>query len=279
MTTPRSAMQDVAPQLADLTANVLFGDVWERPGLSKRDRSLITVSVLTALYRTGLGEPALAAGRRVGPTGHVLGIDLSADMLAAATDRLRESGLDNVSFREMSADELDLTAASFDAVLCRWSLMFVTDLAATLADLHAVLKPGGRFVAAAWGEPEYVPAISLATRTIYAALDLGPPNEGKGTAFALSDVDAFMRTCRDAGFEDVDSEWVPVAYAFASADDFVAFRTDCARWLTDVMAPFSAAEQAAAWQAVADAVKVYEAEDGTVHMTNQAFCLAAKRPG
>ena len=53
MTTPRSAMQDVAPQLADLTANVLFGDVWERPGLSKRDRSLITVSVLTALYRTG----------------------------------------------------------------------------------------------------------------------------------------------------------------------------------------------------------------------------------
>jgi 4-carboxymuconolactone decarboxylase len=45
-------MQEIAPQLADLTANVLFGDVWERPGLSKRDRSLITVAVLTALYRT-----------------------------------------------------------------------------------------------------------------------------------------------------------------------------------------------------------------------------------
>jgi 4-carboxymuconolactone decarboxylase len=45
-------MQAIAPHLADLTANVLFGDVWERPGLSKRDRSLITVAVLTALYRT-----------------------------------------------------------------------------------------------------------------------------------------------------------------------------------------------------------------------------------
>jgi 4-carboxymuconolactone decarboxylase len=45
-------MQEIAPQLADLTANVLFGDVWERPGLSKRDRSLITVAVLTALYLT-----------------------------------------------------------------------------------------------------------------------------------------------------------------------------------------------------------------------------------
>ncbi len=53
MTTPRSAMEEVAPQLAKLSADVLFGDVWERPGLSKRDRSLITVATLTALYREG----------------------------------------------------------------------------------------------------------------------------------------------------------------------------------------------------------------------------------
>lgn len=43
---------DVAPALDDITQNVLFGDVWERPGLSKRDRSLITVATLVALYRT-----------------------------------------------------------------------------------------------------------------------------------------------------------------------------------------------------------------------------------
>jgi 4-carboxymuconolactone decarboxylase len=45
-------MQEVSPKLAQLTADVLFGDVWERPELSKRDRSLITVAMLTALYRT-----------------------------------------------------------------------------------------------------------------------------------------------------------------------------------------------------------------------------------
>lgn len=50
---PRDAIRGVAPKLAQLTDEVLFGDVWERPELSKRDRSLITVSVLTALYRTG----------------------------------------------------------------------------------------------------------------------------------------------------------------------------------------------------------------------------------
>jgi 4-carboxymuconolactone decarboxylase len=43
---------DIAPHLAELTDDVLFGDVWARPGLSPRDRSLITVATLVALYRT-----------------------------------------------------------------------------------------------------------------------------------------------------------------------------------------------------------------------------------
>ena len=47
----REKLRAVVPKLMDLTENVLFGDVWERPGLSKRDRSLITVAALVALYR------------------------------------------------------------------------------------------------------------------------------------------------------------------------------------------------------------------------------------
>ncbi|AIA01402.1 carboxymuconolactone decarboxylase family protein [Streptomyces noursei] len=44
-------LAEIAPKLVALTDDVLFGDVWERPGLSPRDRSLVTVSVLSALYR------------------------------------------------------------------------------------------------------------------------------------------------------------------------------------------------------------------------------------
>lgn len=47
----QKAFGDIAPALADYTDNVLFGDVWKRPGLSPRDRSLITISTLVALYR------------------------------------------------------------------------------------------------------------------------------------------------------------------------------------------------------------------------------------
>jgi 4-carboxymuconolactone decarboxylase len=48
----RSPFGDVAPALARYTDDVLFGDVWKRPGLSPRDRSLTTVATLIALYRT-----------------------------------------------------------------------------------------------------------------------------------------------------------------------------------------------------------------------------------
>jgi 4-carboxymuconolactone decarboxylase len=48
----RDKVRDTVPKLIDLTEKVLFGDVWERPGLSKRDRSLITCAALVALNRT-----------------------------------------------------------------------------------------------------------------------------------------------------------------------------------------------------------------------------------
>jgi 4-carboxymuconolactone decarboxylase len=47
----RNPFADIAPALADYTDRVLFGDVWKRPGLSPRDRSLITVASLISLYR------------------------------------------------------------------------------------------------------------------------------------------------------------------------------------------------------------------------------------
>ena len=72
MSTPKAAtaardeVRTVAPKLIEMSEQVLYGDVWERPGLSKRDRSLITVAGLIAMYRgdqlTGHLERALANG-------------------------------------------------------------------------------------------------------------------------------------------------------------------------------------------------------------------------
>jgi len=48
----RESLGAIAPKLVELTEDVLFGDVWERPQLSKRDRSLITCAALVALGKT-----------------------------------------------------------------------------------------------------------------------------------------------------------------------------------------------------------------------------------
>jgi 4-carboxymuconolactone decarboxylase len=61
-------MGDIAPKLAEVTDNVLFGDIWERSGLSKRDRSLVTVSALIALNRPDQLRSHLALARRNGVT-------------------------------------------------------------------------------------------------------------------------------------------------------------------------------------------------------------------
>ena len=61
-------MGDIAPKMAELTDNVLFGDIWERPGLSKRDRSLVTVSALIAMNRPDQLRSHLALARQNGVT-------------------------------------------------------------------------------------------------------------------------------------------------------------------------------------------------------------------
>jgi 4-carboxymuconolactone decarboxylase len=64
----QTLMGDVAPKLAELTDNVLFGDVWERPQLSKRDRSLVTVSALIAMNRPDQLRSHLVRARDNGVT-------------------------------------------------------------------------------------------------------------------------------------------------------------------------------------------------------------------
>lgn len=67
-TRAQQLMGDIAPKLADLTDDVLFGDIWERPQLSKRDRSLITVAALVALNRPDQLRSHLALARQNGVT-------------------------------------------------------------------------------------------------------------------------------------------------------------------------------------------------------------------
>lgn len=67
------AIRDVAPKLVEITEEVLFGDLWKRSNLSKRDRSLITIAALVALNRTEQLPYHLAFGLENGLSGEEIG--------------------------------------------------------------------------------------------------------------------------------------------------------------------------------------------------------------
>src|ERR1700686_4378331 len=94
---------------------------------------------------TGSGEPALTAARAVGDSGRIVAVDMSPGMLAIARERIDAAGLTTVELVESDAESLRLDPHSFDAVLCRWGLMFMPDLDTVVRAMHRALKPGGGF--------------------------------------------------------------------------------------------------------------------------------------
>jgi ubiquinone/menaquinone biosynthesis C-methylase UbiE len=112
---------------------------------------------------TGIGEPAVTAARRVGPTGKIVAIDISPQMLAIAKERAKDNGLDKIiEFREADAESFSLLSSNFDAIISRWGLMFLPNLSSALASMRQALVPNGRIAAAVWSTPQKVPWIGLA---------------------------------------------------------------------------------------------------------------------
>jgi ubiquinone/menaquinone biosynthesis C-methylase UbiE len=207
---------------------------------------------------TGLGEPALTAARRVGPTGSVVATDLSPAMLALARAEAVRVGLRNVEFREMDAEEPDLPAQSFDAALCRWTLMFLPHVVAALTRLRELLVPEGRFAAAVWGSPENVPFVSVPMTAIRRVLELPPPAEGTPGTFSLADERVLERSFTQAGFTEVAIECQTLTFEYRSLEDFIEERPVTSASIRIMLAEASAAQRETIWQMVAQAIDKYE---------------------
>src|SRR5918994_6652021 len=92
----------------------------------------------------GAGIDSLIAAKKVGPSGRVIGVDMTPSMLEKARDAARESGLANVEFRRGYAEELPVDDGWADAVISNGVLNLMPDKAAALEEMARVLNPGGR---------------------------------------------------------------------------------------------------------------------------------------
>ncbi|HSY78416.1 MAG TPA: class I SAM-dependent methyltransferase, partial [Verrucomicrobiae bacterium] len=172
---------------------------------------------------TGSGEPALTAARAVGQSGRVVAVDMSPGMLAIARERIDAAGLTNVDLVESDAESLRLDPHSFDAVLCRWGLMFMPDLDGVVRGMHRALKPGGHFAAAVWSVADKVPMLGLARDAIQRITGITPPPNAPGP-MKLADTSILERALLTAGFHDVTIERLIVTFEYPSPDAFADFR-------------------------------------------------------
>jgi ubiquinone/menaquinone biosynthesis C-methylase UbiE len=91
----------------------------------------------------GAGSQTLRAARRVGAQGHVVASDIAEAMLHHVRENARAAALTNVTTLAGAAEDLDVAAASFDAVICRLGLTLFVAPAQALAAVRRALRPGG----------------------------------------------------------------------------------------------------------------------------------------
>lgn len=258
---------------------------WWRPleaALGPVGDRLIQLAAVRAGHRvldvaTGIGEPAVTAARLVGPAGRVVGTDISPGMLAVARERAAELGLGNVEFHEMDAEALDLPESSFDAVLCRFGLMFLPDVDRTLVGIRRLLVPGGRLAASVWGPPERYPMATAAFGAVARVLELPPPAPGTPGMFSLADGDALAGRFRAAGFADVHTETLIVRIEFDSLDESMRFLQEVAAPINNLLADETPERRAQVWRAVAEANEQFVGADGRLQASGESILVGGRR--
>ena len=225
---------------------------------------------------TGIGEPAITAGKIVGKEGHVTATDISPEMLAIGEERARSQGLQDVmEFVQSDAENLKLrTDDKFDAILCRWGLMFLPNLDTALSNIHDKLVSGGRLAVAVWSEPSKVPFISLSMDT--ARKHIGAlPGQGLPGPLSLADVDSLKKSFDKAGFADIRTEKIPVIFEFDSAEDYTKFNQDIVAPIRTILSKENETKKQQVWGDVTEQAKLKysDPDSGRVKFVNEAICI------
>ena len=239
---------------------------------------------------TGIGEPAITAAKKlVGSQGHVLAVDISPQMLSIAKQRATSasSGLQNIiEFKESDIESLNLQPLSFDAILCRWGLMFLPNLDDALKNIFNFLKNGGRLAAAVWSSQSKVPAIGFPMSIIMRELNVLGQNASPSTnnlrvpgPFSLADEKMLQDSLQKAGFKDIQIERQNITFEYASVNDYIKHLKDIAAPLKAILDKESASRQEEIWKVVAKEVKdnFTNPGNGSVIMNNECICFVGTK--
>ena len=216
----------------------------------------------------GTGVLACAVAERVGPQGHVVGLDPNAQMLAVA--RRKPSG---VVWQSGRAETLPFDDASFDAVVSQFALMFVESKSAAVTEMLRVLRPRGRLVVAVWDLLDRAPgylALTELLRELFGADIAGAMH----APFSLGDRRELLRLFADAGATDAEVQTQPGAVCFASIDAMISTEEACVWTLGGML---NGQQFARLRQGAQGALQPFVRSDGSVRFNCPAHIVTATK--
>ena len=154
----------------------------------------------------GSGRSTALLARAVGPTGRVVGLDLSRPLLDLARARLEREG--SIGWTELVLGDAQVHrfAETFDLVLSIFGVMFFESPEAAFANLRRALRPTGRLVYLCWQAPHRNPWVALPVAAAKAHLELPAPAPGAPGPFALADPERVRALLVHAGFAEIRVE-------------------------------------------------------------------------
>ncbi len=203
-------------------------------------------------------DQSIAAAQRVGSDGHVLAIDVAEELLEIGARFAREAGIRNIETRVMDGADLDLDESSFDAVICRFALMYLPDPVDAIRGMKRVLRGGGRLSVVVYGvngSPEFPVALSAVRRQLGLS-------EARPRAHSLGEPAELERTLIEGGFGDVEIHPLTSPIRMASADECVQYLQATSPTVKALTSPLSEDEQRQVWDEVRAALSIFVTDAG-----------------
>ncbi|MEA2728143.1 MAG: hypothetical protein QOD93_1815 [Acetobacteraceae bacterium] len=226
----------------------------------------------------GCGATVLALADRLGPTGQVLGLDVSQQMAARARERIAASGLTNAKVIVSDAATHDFTRADADLIFSRFGVMFFADPAAAFSNLRRAMRPGGRLLCAAWRPLADNPWFRVPLEAAGPLLPPQPPADPDAPGpFAFANADRTRQILATAGWKGatLTPHNVPMRFAatgqIEQATDFATQVGVLARMLADE----GPDTRARVREAVAEALRAYDSPAG-INLSGSIWLISAR---